>query len=203
MGVKVNNGSTTYTCVGVPCNTEAHMDSVRLVKAQTTIKGRTVQEILQTGEGSLQAVLNQREQQKVTQNLVKVPDEYVIMFPLDLSAGAANASSKSTPDKAQEVVPTLTVPNTINDGKLFKKLSISRSAINKTLVQADGDVNPCGLAKLKSDTTTPKQTTFNSESNVVDEKGNIKKAELTAAPPNLVTHSFPGGTDIMNIINQI
>lgn len=203
MGVKVVNGSTTYNCVGVPCNNAAHMDSVRLVKAQTTIKGRTVQEILQTGEGSLQAVINAREQQKVDQKLVKIPDEYVIMFPTDLSAGAANTSQQASQDKAQEVTPTLTVPNTINDGKLFQKLMISRSAINKTLVQTEGDVNPCGLARLRSDPTVPGQGSFNSESNVYDEKGNSNKSEITAAPPDLVTHSFPASTDVMNIINQI
>jgi hypothetical protein len=203
MGVKVVNGSTTYNCVGVPCNNSAHLDSVRLVKSQTTIKGRTVQEILQTGEGSLQAVINAREQQKVDQKLVKIPDEYVIMFPTDLSAGSANTSKQASQDKAQEVTPTLTVPNTINDGKLFKKLMISRSAINKTLVQTDGDVNPCGLARLKSDPTVPGQGVFNADSNVVDEKGNVTKSEITAAPPDIVTHSFPASTDVMNIINQI
>jgi hypothetical protein len=203
MGVKVNNGSTTYSCVGVPCNSAAHLDSVRLVKSQTTIRGRSVQEILQTGENSLQAVMNAREQEKVDKKLVKVADEYVIMFPTDLSAGSANASKQATQDKAQEITAPLTVPNTINDGKLFKKLSISRSSINKTLVQTEGDVNPCGLARLKSDPSVPSQGTFNSESNVVDEKGNIKKSEIAAAPLNLVTHSFPAGADVMNIINQI
>lgn len=203
MSVKVNNGSTTYQCIGVPANSAAQMDSVRLVKAETTIKGRTVQEILQTGENSLQAVINAREQQKVTQGLVKVPDEYVILFPLDLSAGSANGARQSAQDKAQEVTPTLTVPNTINDGKLFQSLQISRSSINKTLVQTEGDVNPCGQARMKSDPSAPSQQAFNSESNVADDKGNIKKSEIAAAPPNLVTHTFPAGTDVMNIINQI
>ena len=70
----VNEQGSVYNCTAMPYNQSALTDEVMKFKSDVAIKGTTVQEILQTGEKSLQAVINQRNKQHVEQKLIIVSD---------------------------------------------------------------------------------------------------------------------------------
>jgi hypothetical protein len=204
MSVKVTNGGSVYTCKGVPVNGQSLADSVRNLKSDVTIKGRTVQEILQTGENSLQAALNARQTQQKNQKIVTVPDEIVIIFPTNISSGPVSGAALSTGSvKEDDTTSTLNIDASINDAKVFAKLGVSRSSINKTLVQGDGVCNAIGKAKLGYDETRPKSQSFNALNNTIDEKGNQIRAEVNAPPAGLVDFKFSQNSDIINAINQV
>lgn len=206
MSVKVSGAGTVYNCIGVPCNAASQADSVRLLKADTTIKGKTVQEILQTGPNSLQAALNAKTEQQKDEKLVSVPDEYVILFPTDIASSGANgtnlATSQSTA-KEKETTAKVDVAAEINNPLLFSKLNISRSSINKTLVQADGNCNDIGKAGLGYDISRPQQKSFNQDVNTKDSNGNDVRANVSAVPVGLVDYTFQRGSDVINVINQV
>lgn len=204
MSVKVSNGGSVYTCKGVPVNGQSLADSVRNLKSDITIKGRTVQEILQTGENSLQAALNARQTQQKNQKLVTIPDEVVIIFPTNISTSPVSGAALSTSAvKEDDTTAQLDISASINDPKVFAKLGVSRSSINKTLVQGDGVCNSIGKAKLGYDETRPQSQSFNAVNNTFDEKGNQIRAEVSAPPPGFVDFKFSQNSDIVNAINQV
>lgn len=204
MSVKVTNGGSVYTCKGVPVNGQSLSDSVRNFTSDVTIKGRTVQEILQTGENSLQAALNARQTQQKKQKIVTIPDEIVIIFPTNISSSPVSGAALSTSAvQEKDTTAALNVEASINDPKVFAKLAVSRSSVNKTLVQGDGVCNAIGKAKLGYDETRPQSQAFNAYNNTVDEKGNQIRAEVNAPPTGLVDFRFSKDSDIINAINQV
>ena len=202
MNLKVSGSGSVYQCTGVPCNAASQADSVRLLKADHTIKGKTVQEILQTGPNSLQAALNAKQKQQKDEKLVDIPDEYVILFPTDISSSGANGTNlatSATASKETTTTATLDINASFTDAKLFSKLNISRSTVNKTLVQPDGVCNDIGKAKLNF----AYSRSFTEDSKTVDANGNRVKANVTAVPDNLNDFTFKRGSDVINAINQV
>jgi hypothetical protein len=202
MNLKVSGSGSVYQCTGVPCNAASQADSVRLLKADHTIKGKTVQEILQTGANSLQAALNAKTKQQKDEKLVNIPDEYVILFPTDISSSGANGTSlapSATVSKEKITTAALDVNASFTDAALFGKLNISRSSINKTLVQPDGVCNDIGKAELNFAVAR----SFNEDSKTVDANGNKVKANVTSVPNKLNDFTFKAGSDVINAINQV
>ena len=206
MNLKVSGSGSVYQCTGVPCNAASQADSVRLLKADHTIKGRTVQEMLQTGSNSLQAALNAKTKQQKDEKLVEVPDEYVILFPENIASAGSNGThlaTSATAAKETNTTSKLDVNASFTDAKLFSKLNISRSSINKTLVQPDGVCNGIGKANVVYDIKNPQKKSNNKAQNLYDTKGNLIKANITATPEGLVDFTFKAGSDVINAINQV
>lgn len=78
---KVTEAGSVYNCVAIAWNDQAFADKVCDTKSQATISGRTVQEILSTGENSLENMLNQQEIKQVEKGVQKEADQYHIVFP--------------------------------------------------------------------------------------------------------------------------
>jgi len=130
-----------YATQGIALTTE-----FATLRSDTSIKGTTVQEVLQTGEQSLQAVINNKLQEAVKNKTQKVADQVVIIFP------QADAASKQVSRAAGS---TTTGPNKayVNPQRseaadaVFKKLGVNPA----TLEQASGQVNEIGSASLGFD----------------------------------------------------
>lgn len=92
--MSVNASGSTYRVSAMAWNELAMTDSANLFKSDVGISGGTVQEILQSGEFSLQAVLNKRLQEISSKDSNStLPDEIVIVFPK-----APDAQATSEPD---------------------------------------------------------------------------------------------------------
>jgi hypothetical protein len=202
MSLKVSGAGSVYQCVGVPCNAVSSTDSVRLLKTDITIKGKTVQEALQTGEASLQAALNAKYDQQKKEGLVNVPDEIVILFPTDIKSSTTGSSLSLTDAVESTTTATVNSKTQINDPKLFQQLQVSRSSTNKTLTQASGAVNELGKASLDFSAFRPQDASFPKDANTKDKNGNDIRANIKA-PDGLVDMKFKIGTDIINAINQV
>lgn len=145
LSMTVNAQGSTYSCSAMVWVQAGLSDKASLFKSDVAAVGTTVQEILQTGENSLQAVLNRRAQEMVDNNSVNVADQYVIMFPTDPSNGGSDNSDGSTEDNSSA---TATSYDYTNISDVTAKLGLSISTINNTLVQQEGDCNELGKAKL-------------------------------------------------------
>jgi hypothetical protein len=92
----VKASGCVYKVQALAANEMALTDNHNLFKTDIAISGTTVQEILQTGEFSLQTVLNKRLQEMASKENVKTGfDEIVIVFPKDVSESV-------TPKKEEE-----------------------------------------------------------------------------------------------------
>ena len=123
-------------------------DSVR-AKQDASLTGSTVQEILQTGDQSLQVVLNQHQKTTTYQNGLSVPSKtYIITFPDDITAG--NAGNKTTTTSSATADPTASVLTKVGVQKtkpvVSGNISIDNYAQNTT-------VNQIGLATMGFDVT--------------------------------------------------
>lgn len=207
MNMKVNGAGSIYTCVGIPTNATATNDSVRLTNTEVTIKGKTVQEMLQTGPHSLQAALNKKQQELKDQGRVAVPDEYVIIFPNSLATAGNGSADDQT--GAARVAPkkvtgaTKDVVNSFSDQQVLSRLGISRSDVNKTLVQPDGACNAIGKSPMRPDgsllgkpETVADADTFNKDTGVPN-KSQVK------ANPEVISHTYKIKSDILKIINEV
>lgn len=92
----VDAGGSRYACEALAWNDQALMDLTQGVRNDITIKGRSVQELLQTGLESLTSILNQREIEEQARGIKSTGDHYVVMFP------TTKASAESNPLRASE-----------------------------------------------------------------------------------------------------
>lgn len=114
------------------------------LRTDVSIKGKTVQEVLQTGQDSLQNVVNAKLYESVKDNGGrKVADQIVIIFPKDMMDSRAVSRSAN----AKETSPNTAYVNPQASGgsaELLKKLGITVS----NLEQSAGDVNEIGNSSL-------------------------------------------------------
>lgn len=197
-----------YACTATPYNQEALTTKVANLKSDASISGKTVQEALQTGEKSLQSVINKRLQQLKTDKIVEVPDEVLILFPTDISsaasAGGGPSSGASTFNGAtvSSGSGTSHVIDSTNGG-LLSKLGVSRSKVNDTLVQADGQCNDLGKASLGFSNGRRADPPFGKENNIWDPKSQVWVRINNSFDTTVSDSRFRQDTDIMNAINQI
>jgi hypothetical protein len=141
----VDERGAVYRCEGMPCNAPALSQQHGTVKTDASVKGTTVQEVLQTGEKSLQVVLNKRLQQLKTEKVVNIPDQIVILFPKDVSS-AGSSKSGATEDSTGATASTKS--NSLD--AITQQLGLVKSTIpaNNTYVQDPANVNDIGKAKM-------------------------------------------------------
>lgn len=192
ISMSVKETGSVYQCRAMAWNQEALTTKHATLKSDMAISGKSVQEILQTGDKSLQAIWNRRLQQLKESNVVEVPDEIVIMFPEDVSSEGSGGDSENN-DGA----------TTGSASDVIKKLGLTRSKTNNTLVQDEKQCNIVGKAKLGFDDTRPADAPFGKDSAVYDEntKGYVR-ANNTPTPGEC-DFRFRQDTDIPNAINQV
>jgi len=195
---KIKETGTVYVCEGVPTNTKAYTEQYGNFKSDVSVNGVTVQEVLQTGEKSLQAVLNQRNKQLKKDGLVEVADEIVILFPEEVSSDPSKADAAAP---ASGNAATHAVEKT--DGNVVAKLGVSRSDINDTLVQSVDSCNFIGKAKMGFDETKKGDAPFPKDNAVWDEKRQLYVRGNNNVDQSNSDMRFRQNTDIVNAINQV
>jgi len=162
------------------------------LKSETVIKGKTVQEVLQTGKQSLQSVVNERLEQFVTNGQVKVADKVVILFPTDISSDGGGPTA--TTDSGATVTTTVAK----SAGTVFEKIGVNESDFAQNT-----ELNQLGSAEMgytyerKGDSSTAK------ESETYDEKTGIWKRGSMVVNSKEGTLKFTQNMDIPAVINQV
>ena len=169
------------------------------LKTDTTIKGKTVQEVLQTGDQSLQVVVNKKLEEYVNNKTVKIADKVVILFPKEeaLPSGQVAAAGGGSDKKSSAISTPQQI--TSDSGAIFKKLGIS----DKTLTQSAGTVNELGIADMGWGLARKSDPAGASEALTVSEDGNTWTRGKMVANPKEGVLKFSQDMDIPSVINQV
>jgi hypothetical protein len=173
----VNEGGSNYEVTAIPYHEIALSDEIQQTQVAVDIKGATIVDFLQTGPESLSTILNTREQEQVKAGNKKVADEYIVMFPNEISSagasgvgktestagattqsGAGEAGATPSDDKKQELFEQLSgieggeVPADF-DAEISKILGIvvKRSQIGESIREAaekEENINSIGKSKI-------------------------------------------------------
>jgi hypothetical protein len=203
IGMKVNEKGSVYDIKTIPFNHQALSKRNTAFKSDVAFKGATVQEMLQTGEKSLQAVINQRLQQQKEDNQVKVPDEVLILFPTDVASSASAAASTSNKESKGGATTSTAGQGGGGGGALFEKLGVAKSKLNKTLVQPDGQCNALGKASMGFGLDKRGDPAFGSENKIWDAKNRVWARGNSTSNVKEGEFRFTQDTDIVNAINQV
>lgn len=200
ISMRVTGAGSVYSCNLMVWNQAALATKYSNLKSDVSIQGKTVQEVLQTGEKSLQAVVNQRLQQLKKDNVVSVPDEIIILFPEDVSSSASPSSKEEPSENKQGATAT---SNASAGQAIFKKLGVTRSTKNQTLVQPEGQCNALGKSTMNFSVTRKGDAPIGKDNKVYDP---TKKVHVRG--DNVVNFQesdfrFRQDTDIPNAINQV
>lgn len=202
ISMKVTGKGSTYNVSALPYNEQAFSKQVANLKSDATIAGKTVQEMLQTGEKSLQAVINSRYQQMEKDIKGYVADQVLILFPIDMASNAA-AAAGGTPDKENNTPATKSSTSTEAGSDLFKKLGVSISAKHNTLVQGDGQCNVIGKAGMGVGLTRKASTPMSKGDKVYNAKTGVEVRGNMAVDPTITDMKFSQDSNIQNAINQV
>ena len=201
--MQVTGRGAEYSIVAFPWNEKGFSSSYLQLKTDITIRGKTVGQMLQTGERSLQVVLNERlKAAAVDKKIIEVPDQILIMFPTDLTSGAP-------PNKDDNGGSATQSPNTgaVQGGDLLTKLKVAYSAKeeggNGTLTQYTADMNSLGRASMGFTPERIGDASFAKDGLVYDEKAKVYTRGKISIDPTEGTFKFSQGTDIPNAINQV
>ena len=194
INTRVSSAGTTYSCHGMACSAHGRTERVVNVKSDVAIKGTTVQEALQTGEKSLQAVINARLKEFKEDKIVNVPDEILILFPKDTQGGTGGAVA------GESSATATSAPS--SGGSVETKLGVTRNA-NDNLVQPEGECNEFGKSSLGFDTTRKADTPISDDDVVYDKDKHIWVRGNASINPKENNFKFAQDSSIINAIDQV
>lgn len=199
IGMKATEKGCKYNVSGYATQSQALTTQYANLKTDTVIKGKTVQEILQTGPQSLQAVMNTYLEGFVKDKTVAVADKILILFPKeDNLASKAQPSAGGGSDK-QDKATYNPKQVTSDSASIFKKIGVNQS----NLQQAAGDVNILGQASLDYTPNKPGEAAPGNAEVIVDEaSGTYTRGKMTANPKEGIM-KFPQDVDVPGVINQV
>jgi hypothetical protein len=197
--MRVSGNGSVYTCEAIPWNEKAHNTTYSQIKTEITVSGSTVQQMIQTGEKSLQKVVNDRYQESVKRKDVEVPDQIIILFPTDLKTSDA---STSVDDSSSPATATSNPNQKAANSSVFNRLGVARSSDGFNLVQKD-NINPIGISSMGFNEYRKGDPAFGKDNAVYDEKtGTYQRGNITISKTSSEAR-FNQGTDIPNVINQV
>lgn len=205
--MKVNGKGTSYSVDAYPWNEGAYSAQYNISKTDITIKcdkgNYTIQNLLQTGEQSLQVVLNNYFKERVKQEQISVADEIAIIFPTDMF----NQKS-SGPDEKSDQSATKSSTIKTGDTSVFRAIGVVRgTGNNNNLIQDTTNgtiaVNKIGQSQLAFNELYKGDSPFPKDNVVYDEATGIyKRGDITIDVKNS-DFKFNQGSTIVDMINQV
>lgn len=196
----VDHEGSKYTVQGMPWGGTGLADANVNLTSDVTCTGASVQQLLQTGESSLQVALNKRQQLLVETGVIDIADEYLILFPQDISSAATSGATGDSENFSPASGST-----DISGSDLENLLGVSRSGPNNNLQQSGDQANEIGKALIDfdKDSSTKDGVPTGKDSEVYDNKsGTFFKGKLTITPGQS-DFKFSQDSDIVNAINQV
>jgi hypothetical protein len=198
--MKVNEKGSVYNVEAFVQGGQAHTTEYASLKTDVSVKGSTVQEVLQTGDKSLQVAVNQRLQKMKQDKIVTVADEIIIMFPKDISSGQTPATDTTAPESTTGATQATDSPTA---SSVFTKLGLTRSPTNKTLVQSAANCNPLGISSLAFNEKKKGDPSTGQENKQYDPQGKVYVRGKNTIDPTVSEFKFTQDSDIINSINQV
>jgi hypothetical protein len=178
MSMTVNHTGSVYQCSVFAWNNSALTAKNATLKNDMSVKGSSVQEVLQTGENSLQAVWNRRLQQLKEDKVLEVPDEIIILFP-----NAVYSENDEDNKGNTEEVSSATTGSAAPQDAIYKKLGVMKDEKNNNQVQDPAKCNIIGQATLGVGIDKKADAPFGKDNVVYDEKLKVNvRAQNTPVP---------------------
>ena len=196
INMSVDASGSSYTVTAQPYNQLGLSDEHATLKTDVSIKGTTVQETLQTGEKSLQTVVNKRLKTLQDKKIVSVPDEILILFPIDTSSEASGGGSGNTENKDGATTDA-------TQQALFDKIGVSRNKDTQSLEQDPKNCNDLGKAKLGFDEKRKGDAPVGKDNVIYDDKLKVNVRANNTINAAESDFRFRQDTDIPNAINQV
>jgi hypothetical protein len=202
MDMTVNELGAVYNCTGVPFNGIALSDSNKNFMSDVSVRGKTVGELLQWGDKSLEAVLNQKLRDVADTNGIEVPDRILILFPQN---SASSATDQSASGESESSPGSATADPTPLPSDFMTSLNVSNKAVTDRLdilVQDPSSMNAIGQAKMGFSELRKGDSPMGGEQEVYDEQKKINVRSKNGIDPQVSEMKFRQDTDILNAINQ-
>lgn len=200
LNMKVTEKGAVYHITAIPYNYTALASRTAKFKSDVSAKGATVQEVLQTGEKSLQKVINDRLQQYKDDKTVKVADQVLILFPQDISSSAAPAAQDGNKEDKSSATTSGAAAGSPDP---YTKLGVSKSKINDTLIQPEATCNALGKASMGFGLDKKGDPIIGQEAKVWDAKNKVWVRGNNQPNLKYGEMRFSQDTDIINAINQV
>lgn len=190
---------TRYLINAYATQGEALTTEIANLRTDTVIQGRTVQEVLQTGDQSLQTVVNNKLQEYVKSKDIAVADQIVILFPKEESMSSAETAAaagggESRTNKAY-INPNITKETT----ELYQKIGVSAN----TLQQSLSSVNDIGSQTMGFDQKRRGDPPQGNQSDTWDPGTKTWLRGKLVPDATTGTFKFSQSMDIPTVINQI
>ena len=221
-------GGSVYKVRAQPSNFTAFLNNFNLFEHDIGVEGATVQEALQSGERSLQTIVNKRLQEYASKNKTAPTafDEVVIVFPKinELQGVDQRGNNLGTPLRAEDGTITTRFATSNEDGSTYYRGStelpntgvakvdprappvtstISRKTSAANLIQESDDLNIIGKSILQFDPSLTGESASNDQDAVqVDPANPISRNKVTY-DKNKRQFQYSQGTSIVNAISSI
>lgn len=200
--ISANEQGCRYTINAFGTQGQAVTTEFANLKTDAAIKGKTVQEVLQSGTDSLQAIVNQFLQAKAVEGSVAVPDQIVITFPREDKIPSVQQAAATKPGSGQAKTATLSPKFASGSEDINKKIGVTLSPTNKTLVQAQGEVSELGSQTMGYNYTKKSETATKKLAESVTSDGKWSRGNLKVDPTE-GTLKFTQNMDIPSVIDQV
>ena len=188
-----NGAGSNYEVTASLYSSYVFSDESNLLVTDISITGSTVKEMLQSGESSLQTVINRRYKEMQRNKQSKIPDEIAIVFPDDAETDVLleRQEEKENNTPAAESYAEGTSPQTIAE------------TVDLNLVQSDDSTNEIGLSQMRVDNKTGGVAESPDESLAYDEISGtpIPKENLPSSKQRV--RQFKKDSSITHIIEQV
>jgi hypothetical protein len=199
IGMKATEKGCKYNVSAYATQSQALTTQYSNLKTDTVIKGKTVQEILQTGEQSLQAVVNTYLEGFVKDKTVAVADKVVILFPTEEElASAAGAGAGGGAGDKQNSATYNPTQVTGDSAAIFKKIGINQSNLIQT-----STVNVLGKASLGYGDARPGDQEAGIEEIKYDSATDTWIRGKMVVNPKVGSMKFSQDMDIPGVIHQV
>lgn len=208
INMKVTGKGTNYDVEAIPWNEQGFSTEFNEVKTPINIKmdtgNYTVQNLLQSGEQSLQKVLNDYFQTRVKNKEVEVANQILILFPADLSSDTS-VGNKTANEKSDSNPATVNNMSSVSNDTLFKNLGVAAgTGKNTSLIQSSGEksVNQIGMSRLGLNVANKGDTPYPKDNEVYDSKTGTPIRGNIQIDYNNASFKFAQGSSVVDIINQ-
>jgi hypothetical protein len=201
----VNEQGAVYEVKANAWDQDAITDAYAKFKGDVAAAGTTVQEMLQTGDKSLQIVMNRKLKETADKMGWAVPDQIAIIFPKTATTAGSTSSAptgSSSDDSSTPTPTTLPSDGATISADILTKLKVNVSSTNG-LVQDPSDCNDIGKAKMGFNETRKGDAPVGKDNKVYNSDTGIMDRSQNTINSNKSDMKFSQDTDVINAINQV
>lgn len=222
----VNAGGSMYRIGASAWNETAFSTVAQRTRSDITIQGSNVLELLQTGPNSLTSILNRRIRENDESGNALNRDEYVIMFPPELTSSLGISNQAGTNAEARAVMteeefytaltganpelrqldPALLEQNQQAAYQNYLEVNAARNNISATIRRVAENIdssNAIGKGTIDSGMVTGGATPFGEEAYTYDQRTGIYRSDQITISQDFRTFQFPQSTKIEDVIEEI